>query len=57
MEKYETVEDLARAFHTTVRAIYAMRHRGEGPKATKVGRRLLFAESDVEAWLVERREQ
>jgi len=56
VEQFQTVEDLARAFHTTVHAIYAMRHRGQGPKAIKVGRKLLFRDSDIEAWLREREE-
>ena len=56
MEQFSTVEELAEAFHTTVHAIYAMRHRGQGPKAIKVGRKLLFRESDIERWLAERAE-
>jgi hypothetical protein len=31
--------------------LYAWKYRGEGPPAIKVGRELLYRESDVIAWL------
>jgi excisionase family DNA binding protein len=34
-----------------VRTIYAWRTTGVGPKAYKVGRRVLYKRADVEAWL------
>ncbi|MBA2626076.1 MAG: helix-turn-helix domain-containing protein [Acidimicrobiia bacterium] len=34
-----------------VRSIYAWRSRGEGPRAYRVGRRVLFKKADVDAWL------
>ena len=34
-----------------VRTIYGWRTKGEGPKAYKVGKRVLYRRADVEAWL------
>lgn len=31
------------------------RHRGEGPTSFKLGRRVVYARQDVEAWIVEQR--
>jgi len=45
-----TIAELARRWHTTAQGIYAARHRGTGPRAIRVGRRLLFRLSDVLAW-------
>lgn len=56
MERMITVEELASAHHVTPQAIYNMRHRGVGPRATRIGKRLLFTESDVLAWLESRRD-
>lgn len=49
----ETVLD-----HTgmTASAFYAMRHRGEGPPAYRLGRRLMFRMSEVDEWLRSRRD-
>lgn len=46
-----SVEDLARFLGKSPQAIYNMRHRGEGPRAVKVGRSLRFRPADVEVWL------
>lgn len=51
-----TVEDLADRWHTTVKAIYAMHHRRQLPVAHRIGRRLLWARADVEAFEAQRRE-
>lgn len=40
----------------TASAFYSMRHRGEGPPAYRVGKRLMFRWSEVEAWLQTRRD-
>lgn len=45
-----TTTDLARRWHTTEQAIYSARHRGQGPQALRVGRRLLFRLADVLVW-------
>ena len=51
IEKYLTRDELARIGHCTPQAISMMRMRGEGPQGTKFGRRVLYAESAVQAWL------
>lgn len=45
------VAEMVRAPEQTLRY---WRWKGTGPKGTKVGRRVLYRRSDVEAWLVER---
>jgi len=44
----EEVADLVRSSRETVRY---WRHIGTGPASFKVGRRVLYAREDVEAWL------
>lgn len=44
------VASLVRAPESTVRY---WRHMGTGPKSFKVGRRVMFRQEDVEAWLEE----
>ncbi len=40
----------------TPAAFYSMRHRGDGPTAYRLGKRLMFRWSDVERWLESRRD-
>ena len=47
------VADLARTSPETVRF---WRHVGKGPKSFKVGRKVLYAVEDVEAWLANARD-
>ena len=49
-ERLLTTADLALRWQTTEQAVYAARHRGDCPGATKVGKRLLWRLRDVEAW-------
>lgn len=49
-----TLAELSAKLHTTPRVIHGWRRRGTAPKAYKVGRHLLFEESDIAAWLAER---
>ena len=51
-----TVEQLAELVHSTPDGIRAQRHRGNGPKGVRIGRRILFRPEDVAAWLEERAE-
>jgi len=46
-----TVEEVAEILRTTPQALYMMRHRGQGPPSVKVGRKLLYAQSDVETYI------
>lgn len=40
----------------TASAFYSLRHRGEGPPAYRLGKRLMFRWSEVEAWIESRRD-
>ncbi|WP_062520245.1 helix-turn-helix domain-containing protein [Demequina silvatica] len=55
-ETYLTTEELAAKFRTNIDTVRYWRHRGIGPRATKIGRRVLYAASDVARWADERRE-
>ncbi|GAA1863848.1 hypothetical protein GCM10009751_22320 [Myceligenerans crystallogenes] len=46
-----TLEELCALVRTTPATVHTWRKRGTGPRAYKVGRHLLFAESDVAEWL------
>ena len=46
-----TVPEVAELCRTTPSAVYQWRWLSQGPKAIKLGRRLLFRRTDVEAWL------
>lgn len=41
----------------TPSAFYSMRHRGEGPPAYRIGKRLMFRMTEVEAWVQSRRDE
>jgi excisionase family DNA binding protein len=53
---YLSLSDLAELLGMSEGAVRGLRHRGEGPTATKVGRRLRFRRHDVDKWLASRRE-
>jgi predicted DNA-binding transcriptional regulator AlpA len=50
-QRHMTSEDLAQTCRTSVETVRYWRHVGKGPKSFKVGRRVLYAVEDVEAWL------
>jgi hypothetical protein len=43
--------EVARALYTTESGLAQMRYRGTGPKFCKVGQRILYRWSDVQAYL------
>ncbi|MEV0156888.1 helix-turn-helix domain-containing protein [Micromonospora sp. NPDC050686] len=51
MEKYLTTEEVAELARTVPSTVRYWRHVGKGPKGVKRGRRVLYAESSVAAWL------
>ena len=51
-----TVDDLARIFHCTPRAIYNRRHRGALPPPVKVGASLRWDPNTVAKWIEARSE-
>jgi excisionase family DNA binding protein len=46
-----TTQELADFLQVPIATIYGWRYRGEGPKASKVGRHLRYRFRDVEDWL------
>lgn len=50
-----TTEELADLLRTSPESCRYWRHVGKGPKSFKVGRRVLYAREDVEAFLAEAR--
>lgn len=52
-DKLLTPAELAEYLHTTVPNLAQLRYLGEGPAFIKAGRRVLYRESDVQAWLDE----
>jgi hypothetical protein len=49
-EIYDT-EGLAEELKTPVHTIHYWRSKGTGPKGIKVGKRILYRSTDVDAWL------
>jgi predicted DNA-binding transcriptional regulator AlpA len=49
-----TVAEVAAYLGTTANALYIMRRRRTGPRASKVGRELRYRWADVEKWLDQR---
>jgi DNA-binding transcriptional MerR regulator len=47
---YLTIDDLAERYQVPVATVRYWRHRGEGPKAVKIGRFVRYKFNDVLAW-------
>ncbi len=56
---YLTAEEVAAMYRLTVSALYTQRHRREAPGslAVKVGRKLLWRQSELDAWFDRTREE
>ena len=50
MDRYLTTEEVATHFRTVPATVRYWRHIGKGPQSLKVGRRVLYRESDVADW-------
>lgn len=48
--EYLTIEEVAALFRTGPSTVRYWRQRGTGPRAVRVGRRVLYARADVDAW-------
>lgn len=48
-----TIEEAAEYLRTPVPTLRYWRHRGEGPASFRMGRRVMYRRSDVEAWVEE----
>jgi len=55
MPKYLTTDEMAELLRTSAETVRYWRHIGKGPKSFKVGRRVLYAAEDVEAFVREAR--
>lgn len=53
--KYLTTMEVAEALRTPIETVRYWRHIGKGPKSFKVGRRVLYAADDLEAFIAEAR--
>ena len=51
MERYLTTDDVAEIARTSPATVRYWRHCRTGPPSAKVGRRVLYREADVQAWL------
>lgn len=49
--EYLTTTEVAELMRTSPETVRYWRHAGKGPRSFKVGRRVLYAEADVRAWL------
>ena len=47
--------EVAELVRTPVETVRYWRHIGRGPQSFKIGRRVLYARSDVEAWIADAR--
>lgn len=53
MERFLTTDEVAEIARTAPASVRYWRHVGTGPRGFRVGRRVLYAESDVKVWLEE----
>src|SRR3954454_11193122 len=51
LTKYLTTEEVAETLRTSPETVRFWRHVGKGPRSFKVGRRVLYARADVEAFI------
>ena len=56
MDKLLTIEEVAEACRVTTETVRYWRKQGIGPRGFRVGRAVRYAESDLLAWIKERRE-
>ncbi len=50
-----TITETSQLLRAPVATLRYWRHKGEGPPAFKVGRRLVYRERDVQAWIESQR--
>ena len=56
LSEYLTTEELAEKLRTTPATCRWWRHVGRGPRSFRVGKRVLYAREDVEAFIAEARQ-
>lgn len=55
MEDYLVTDEVAEILRTSAETVRYWRHIGKGPASFKLGRRVLYARSDVERFIAEAR--
>jgi excisionase family DNA binding protein len=55
MPNYLTTAEVAELLRTPAETVRFWRHVGKGPRSFKMGRRVLYAREDVEAFIAEAR--
>ena len=55
MADYLTTQEVAGLLRTSPETVRFWRHIGKGPRSLKVGRRVLYARPDVEAFIAKAR--
>jgi predicted DNA-binding transcriptional regulator AlpA len=55
VDRLLTLPEIAERTRLPISTLRWYRHRGEGPKTFKIGRRVVATEADVEAWIGDRR--
>ena len=55
MSTYLTTTEVAETLRTPVETVRYWRHVGKGPRSFKIGRRVLYARDDVEAFVANAR--
>lgn len=53
---FMSVKELADYLDVSIKVIYGLRYRGEGPPAVRIGRELRFATAAIDAWIASRTE-
>lgn len=51
MEKLHSTEKTAEMLSQPVGTLRYWRHIGKGPKCARIGRRVMYRESDIRAWI------
>ena len=48
-----SLKDMVDEYPFPAATLYGWRHRGLGPKSVRLGKRVMYRRSDVEAWIAE----
>ena len=55
--QFLTTQELAALLRISPRTVESWRYKSDGPKFHRIGRRALYADSDVREWLAEFRQE
>lgn len=51
MQELLTIEEVSEVTRLPINTLYHYRATGQGPKSAKLGRRVVYRRSDLEAWI------